>query len=364
MAVAADSEDKQRIARPLLEWACVHGRHNLPWQKPATPYRVWISEIMLQQTQVSTVIPYFERFMERFPDLAALAKAPLEDVLALWSGLGYYARARNLHHAALLCREQHDGHLPESLDALTALPGIGRSTAGAIMALGFGERAPILDGNVKRVLARYHAIEGWPGKTAVLRRLWALSEYETPYKDVPAYTQAIMDLGATVCTRRQPACGQCPLAAGCTARLEGNQVAYPAPKPRRARPRRETNFAWIEADGLVLFEVRPPSGIWGGLLCLPEIPASQDAESWCRNMLGTRPDNIAEQPGFEHEFTHFRLAASVLRLEPDDIRQIRDDSMLRWIQPEAALSKGLPAPIRRYIETRLPEIQIESEVKT
>ena len=364
MAVAADTEHNHRIAPPLLQWARVHGRHNLPWQRPATPYRVWISEIMLQQTQVSTVIPYFERFVEQFPDIASLANASLDDVLALWSGLGYYARARNLHRTAITCRDRHDGHLPDTLDALAALPGIGRSTAGAIMALGFGRRAPILDGNVKRVLARYHAVEGWPGKTAVQRALWGIAESETPPENIAAYTQAIMDLGATVCTRNRPACGVCPLAARCAARLQGDQTAYPAPKPRRARPRRESTFIWAEAGGLVLFEQRPPSGIWGGLLCLPEIPGSEDIESWCRDTLAAQPDTVEEQPGFEHEFTHFRLAASVLRLEPGDARQIRDNSMLRWIRPEAALSAGLPAPIRRYIETRLSEIPIQSEVET
>jgi A/G-specific adenine glycosylase len=364
VAVAAEADARRPVAPHLLEWARVHGRHNLPWQQPATPYRVWISEIMLQQTQVNTVIPYFERFIGRFPDLATLASAPLEDVLALWSGLGYYARARNLHRAALMCCEQHAGHLPESLDALTALPGIGRSTAGAIMALGFGERAPILDGNVKRVLARYHAIEGWPGKTAVMRTLWDWAERETPDDDVAAYTQAIMDLGATLCTRRRPACDLCPIAAWCTARLQGNQAAYPGPKPKRTRPQREAIFAWVEADGLVLFEQRPPSGIWGGLLCLPEMPASLNVETWCCERLGLTPNTVAKQPGFEHEFTHFRLAAGVLKIEPEDSKQIRDDSMLRWLRPEAALSTGLPAPIRRYIETRLSEIRFESEVET
>ena len=353
MAVAADTEDRPRIAPPLLDWASKHGRHDLPWQRPATPYRVWVSEIMLQQTQVSTVIPYFERFVERFPHLDSLADAPLDDVLALWSGLGYYARARNLHRTALVCRERHDGQLPDTPDALTALPGIGRSTAGAILALGFGRRAPILDGNVKRVLARYHAVAGWPGKTAVLRTLWELAEQETPKKSVAAYTQAIMDLGATLCTRGRPACELCPLAAPCAARRESAQALYPAPRPRRARPRRETVFAWVEAEGHVLFEQRPPSGIWGGLLCLPEIPAPHDAPGWCRDVLDAGPDTVAEQDGFEHEFTHFRLAASVYRLEPDAVRRISDDSMLRWLRPEAALSAGLPAPIRRYIEARL-----------
>ncbi len=312
---------------------------------------------MLQQTQVSTVIPYFIRFVEHFPDLDALADAPIDDVLALWSGLGYYARARNLHRAAIVCRERHDGQLPGTLDGLTALPGIGRSTAGAIIALGFGQRAPILDGNVKRVLARYHAVEGWPGKTAVLRTLWDLAERETPEKNVAAYTQAIMDLGATLCTRNRPACGSCPLAARCAARLQGEQARYPAPRPKRVRPRRETAFAWIEDDGCVLLEQRPPSGIWGGLLCLPEITAPHDARTWCREVLGTEARAIAEQPGFEHEFTHFRLAASVFRLKPAGPRRLSDDSMLRWLRPEAALAAGLPAPIRRYIEARLSGIR-------
>ena len=307
--MAADTEHSHRIAAPLLQWARAHGRHNLPWQQPATPYRVWISEIMLQQTQVNTVIPYYERFLERFQDLVSLANAPLDDVLALWSGLGYYARARNLHRTAIMCRDRYGGHLPDSLDALTALPGIGRSTAGAIMALGFGQRAPILDGNVKRVLARYHAVEGWPGKTAVLRTLWDIAERETPQENIAAYTQAIMDLGATVCTRSQPSCGLCPLAARCTARLQGNQAAYPAPKPRRTRPRRDTTFVWAEAGGLVLFEQRPPNGIWGGLLCLPEIPGSQDIESWCRDTLAVKPDAMERD-----------LAAAVLsRLQADGL---------------------------------------------
>ena len=350
--VAADTDRHAPVAPALLAWARGHGRHDLPWQHPAMPYRVWVSEIMLQQTQVATVIPYFERFMQRLPDLPALAAAPLDDVLALWSGLGYYARARNLHRAAIDCVETHDGELPATLETLIALPGIGRSTAGAILALGHGRRAAILDGNVKRVLARYHAVPGWPGKAATLRALWDLAERETPQRNVAAYTQAIMDLGATVCTRSSPDCGHCPLANDCAVRLAGTQALYPGPRPRRARPRRTAAFAWVEAGGRLLLEQRPPSGIWGGLLCLPEIPAAQDPHGWCRQVFGTAPEGLEKQPGFEHEFTHFRLSADVVALQAP-LRSVADAPMLRWLSPQAALAAGLPAPIRRYIEARL-----------
>ncbi len=349
---AAEAEQRAPIAPSVIAWAREHGRHDLPWQHPATSYRVWVSEIMLQQTQVATVVPYFERFMQRLPDLRALADAPLDDVLALWSGLGYYARARNLHIAAHRCMEAHGGELPATLDALVALPGIGRSTAGAVLALGHGRRAPILDGNVKRVLARYHAVPGWPGKAATLSTLWELAEQETPRRNVAAYTQAIMDLGATVCTRSSPDCGRCPLASDCTANLDGTQALYPAPRPRRARPRRKAAFAWVESNGHLLLEQRPPTGIWGGLLCLPEIPAAQTPHAWCRRMFGSMPRSVNGQPGFEHEFTHFRLSAEVVALDTPE-RAITDTPMLRWLSPEAALAAGLPAPIRRYIEAHL-----------
>ncbi len=350
MAVA--STDRQTpVAPALLAWARGHGRHNLPWQHPATPYRVWVSEIMLQQTQVATIIPYFERFMGRLPDLQTLAAATLDEVLALWSGLGYYARARNLHRTAQQCFELHAGVLPATLDSLMALSGIGRSTAGAILALGYGQRAVILDGNVKRVLARYHAVAGWPGTAATQRILWALAERETPPRDVAAYTQALMDLGATVCTRSRPACARCPLASDCAAGIDGTQALYPTPRPHRIRPRREAAFAWITSDGCLLLEHRPPTGVWGGLLCLPEIPATQTPHAWCRRVLGATPRAVTGQPGFKHEFTHFRLSASVIALEAHSGRIA--DAALRWLPPEAALAAGLPAPIRRYIEARL-----------
>src|SRR5690554_1228697 len=227
------------FASRLLAWFGTGGRHDLPWQRPRTPYRVWLSEIMLQQTQVRVVVPYFERFVAALPTVAALAAAPLDDVLGLWSGLGYYARARNLHAAARTCAELHDGQLPRDFDALLALPGIGRSTAGAILAQAWGERFAILDGNVKRVLARYHGVEGWPGQPAVERQLWNLALAHLPEARLADYTQAQMDLGATVCTRHSPDCGRCPLRGGCVALATGRTAELPTPKPARASPTRE-----------------------------------------------------------------------------------------------------------------------------
>ena len=351
MAVAAGRKGRARIAPRILRWAARSGRHDLPWQHPATPYRVWVSEVMLQQTQVATVIPYFERFMAHFGSLDALAAAPLEDILALWSGLGYYARARNLHAAARRCRDEHQGRLPDTLDDLCALPGIGRSTAGAILALGFGRRAPILDGNAKRVLARYHAVPGWPGKSGTLRRLWELAEEETPRQRVGAYTQAIMDLGAVVCTRTAPACIACPLAGGCTAHAEGEETAYPGRRPARPRPRRGRTFLWIERGGRVLLEQRPPAGIWGGLLCLPEVPSGESAADWCRRRLGGAPRSVAELDGFSHELTHFRMEGRVLALEIDGTT-VAEGAGLGWHSPRRALEAGLPAPMRNYIGNR------------
>ena len=269
--MSAERTDFVPIAERLVHWHARHGRRHLPWQRNPTPYRVWVSEIMLQQTRVGVVIAYYERFMARFPALADLADAPLDDVLALWSGLGYYSRARNLHRAAVLVRDRHDGQMPCDTAALVALPGIGRSTAGAILALSHGDRHPILDGNVKRVLCRYHGIEGWPGRGAIERTLWTLAERHTPHEGVAAYTQAVMDLGATLCVRSRPLCSLCPIEAGCTARRDGTQARIPAPRPRRAVPHRQTAFLVLrDASGALLLERRPPSGIWGGLWCFPE----------------------------------------------------------------------------------------------
>lgn len=304
---------------------------------------------MLQQTQVTTVIPYFERFVTHLPDLPSLARAELSDVLALWSGLGYYARARNLHAAARRCLEDNGGKLPDTPEALQALPGIGRSTAAAIMALAHNERAAILDGNVKRVLARYHAVAGWPGKRATEQKLWQLAEQQTPRNKAAAYTQAIMDLGASVCTRKSPACGQCPLSIHCLAHAAGREAEFPAPRPKRERPLRKRRYARIERDGAILFEQRPPAGVWGGLLCLPEVDDNVDARTWCSERLGLRPAAAREMSGFHHEFTHFRLAARIVALEVEG-EAIRDGRRYCWLSPDEALHKGLPAPIRSWLE--------------
>ena len=341
------------IAEPLIRWRARHGRKHLPWQRDPTPYRVWVSEIMLQQTRVSVVVGYYERFMERFPDLPALADAALDDVLGTWTGLGYYSRARNLHRAAAIVRDGHGGELPRDFDALVALPGIGRSTAGAILALSHGDRHPILDGNVKRVLCRYHGIVGWPGESRVQRILWSLAERHTPRERVAAYTQAIMDLGATVCVRSRPLCAVCPIGADCAARREGTQARFPAPRPRRAVPRRTTAFLVVrDPDGSLLLERRPPSGIWGGLWCFPECDAGADIEAACRSRFGVRPAGVTALAPIAHGFTHFRLDVHPFLVEVggDCASAVADTAERRWYPPGAASSLGLAAPVKRLIE--------------
>lgn len=340
------------FAARLLKWHVKHGRHDLPWQRDPTPYRVWVSEIMLQQTQVATVIPYFERFMRRFPDVAALARAPLDDVLAIWSGLGYYARARNLHRAAGIICAEHGGRLPVEFEALLNLPGIGRSTAGAILALSADRRFPILDGNARRVLARYHAVPGWPGRPAIEQQLWELAERHTPAADVARYTQAIMDLGATVCTRKQPRCGCCPLKSACAGHRSGRPERFPEARPRRKKPRRETVFAILQnARGEFLLERRPPGGIWGGLWCFPECPPGQAVDEWVRSALGYTPRSVSIHPAIRHEFTHFKL-----QITPAHVRvaaaaaRLNDAGLRRWHAAGACHGLGLAAPVRRLFD--------------
>ncbi|HKK07136.1 MAG TPA: A/G-specific adenine glycosylase [Gammaproteobacteria bacterium] len=338
--------------RRLLAWFDRHGRHDLPWQRNPTPYRVWVSEIMLQQTQVKTVIPYYQRFMKRFRGVRALADAPLDEVLHLWTGLGYYARARNLHRAAQLVRDEHGGRFPRDIDALTTLPGIGRSTAGAILALSAGQRHAILDGNVKRVLTRFHAVDGWPGETAITRELWALSERFTPARRCADYTQAIMDLGATVCTRARPVCETCPVAAGCRAREQGNPEAYPTPKPRAALPVRETVMLVLEdPQGRVLLERRPPAGLWGGLWSLPECAPGTDVHAWCRERLGLAVGECGERPGLRHTFSHFHLDIRVLhaRAESADSGVMEADGRV-WYNTRRPDARGLSAPVKRLLD--------------
>ena len=338
----------------LLRWYEQAGRKDLPWQREPTPYRVWVSEVMLQQTQVKTVIPYFERFLRRFPDVRSLADAPLDEVLALWTGLGYYARARNLHRAARRVRDRHGGKFPDQFDAIVELPGIGRSTAGAILALALDRPHPILDGNVKRVLCRYYAVEGWPGKAAVERRLWTLAEGHTPARRTGAYTQAIMDLGATVCTRTHPACERCPLARACAALSEGKPTRYPTAQKRQRIPVRETIFLIITNNkDEFLLERRLPSGIWGGLWSVPERAHLSEIGPWCRRHFGAEAEDIQRGATIRHTFSHFHLEITPVRLRIADDHRALHPSM-RWIGLEALERVGLPAPVRTLLRKASP----------
>ncbi len=342
------------LADALVSWHSKHGRHDLPWQHDRTPWRVWVSEIMLQQTQVATVIPYYERFMRRFPDVCALADAPLDEVLHLWSGLGYYARARNLHRAAQRVRDDFGGVFPTDFAAVESLPGIGRSTAGAILALSREARFPILDGNVKRVMARRFGITGSPGERAVEQRLWALAEEHTPHVAVGAYTQAIMDLGATVCVRTRPLCALCPLREECHAYRTHRQHLIPAPRARSRTARRVREVVMLIAqreDGAVLLERRPPQGIWGGLWCLPEFASESAARGYAaaelRAEIEARP--LAQVP---HAFTHFDLVITPLLAQCREARAgagTRDADQLLWYDMRAPARVGLPAPIQQIL---------------
>ncbi len=328
----------------ILHWFEQYGRKSLPWQLPATPYRVWVSEIMLQQTQVETVIPYFERFMQNFPELADLAKAELDQILHLWSGLGYYARGRNLHKTAQLLAADFAGKLPQDLTDLQTLPGIGRSTAGAILSLGHNKSAAILDGNVKRVLARYFNIEGWPGKSQVLKQLWTISEQLTPRLNSHYYNQAMMDMGATVCSRSQPGCDRCPLSSGCEALKLKKIKELPGKKPKKIKPVREQCFLWIEnKTQQVLLIKRPPSGIWGGLWSLPQ---ASDLPVELVNY--DEKNDISTE--FTHEFTHFRLQAKLKSAILNDINRVMDDSSWIWYDRNEPAKLGLPTPILKQLK--------------
>lgn len=333
-----------RFATSLLSWFDQHGRKQLPWQQNPTPYRVWVSEIMLQQTQVATVIPYYERFMARFPAVAALAEAPADEVLHLWTGLGYYARARNLHRAAQTIVREHAGVFPRTLEAVEALPGIGRSTAGAVLALSLNQRQPILDGNVKRVLARYFGIRGFPGEQKIERQLWALADDCTPAERVANYTQAIMDLGATVCVRSRPMCLACPLQADCVARRDGLQGELPTPRPKKIRPSRAA-VALIarNASGGLLLERRPPSGLWGGLWTFPQFDTHDAALAWVVERFG---DIREPQPlgAYEHAFTHFDLTLHPLVVGVDRTAAVNDAERYVWYDPVNPARIGLAKP--------------------
>ena len=331
----------------IIKWQHRQGRHSLPWQLDRDPYRIWLSEIMLQQTQVSTVIPYFERFVARFPSLATLAAAQEDDVLALWSGLGYYSRARNLHAAARSIIEVHGGHFPSTPELIAQLPGVGRSTAAAIAALAFGQSCAILDGNVKRVLARHGGIPGWPGDKKIEAALWQMAEARLPQKNIEAYTQGMMDLGALVCTRSKPACPDCPVQSDCIAHVQRRTAELPASRPRKPLPEKQIQMLLLLDRGELMLEKRPARGIWGGLWSLPELLLGDDPESHCRDRFGFVTHTQQVLPRISHSFTHFKLHIQPVQihLKPRSTSQPGHT----WLSPADALNTALPAPIRKLI---------------
>ncbi len=344
--------DAEYFRTRLLGWFDQYGRTHLPWQQDRSPYRVWVSEIMLQQTQVATVIGYFERFMQRFPDVEALAAAEQDEVLHLWTGLGYYARARNLHRAAKCVVHEHGGEFPvESVETLSALPGIGRSTAGAIIAQATGKRAPILDGNVKRVLTRLHGVEGWPGRPQVERRLWQLAEHYTPQWRCADFTQAMMDMGATLCTRRRPSCLLCPFEADCVAHARGEEHRFPESKPKKEKPVRQTVMLMLRDErGHVLLEQRPSSGLWGGLWGMPQFDDHDALQAWlAREMPGSEMQG--QWPCFTHVFTHFRLEITPVQAHLSGSGGYPAVARRRWYDPDQPDSIGLAAPVKALLES-------------
>lgn len=342
------------FASRVIHWQQSHGRHALPWQGVvADPYRIWLSEIMLQQTQVATVIPYFERFVARFPTLPQLAAAHEDEILALWSGLGYYSRARNLHAAACTIVEHHAGVFPETAEQIAQLPGVGRSTAAAVAALAFGQHCAILDGNVKRVLARHGGVVGWPGDKKVEAELWQLAESRLPSPSlkgtgaIETYTQGMMDLGALVCTRRRPACADCPLSADCIACSQRRTDELPTPRPKKAMPEREVQMLLLLDRGELLLEKRPARGIWGGMWSLPEIPIETDPVQHCQEHFGLSPQSQLAWPKLSHSFTHFKLHIQPVQLHLAP--RLSSAAGQIWLAPADALAAALPTPIRTLV---------------
>jgi len=338
------------FAARVLDWFDQHGRHDLPWQKDISPYRVWVSEIMLQQTQVQTVIPYFNAFMRSFPGVAELASASQDDVLAHWSGLGYYARARNLHRAAQRVCDEFGGEFPRTLDEVTSLPGIGESTAGAILSIACEQRHAILDGNVKRVLARHAAVAGWPGKTSVASELWQHALQRTPETRVASYTQAIMDLGATLCRRSRPACERCPVNSDCQALLTDTVADYPGRKPKKSKPLRKTTMLIASNGSEVFLQRRPETGIWGGLWSLPEL-GEHTPEEWCREQFGSDATELSEWQQLRHSFSHYDLDILPLLMRIDaEPRTVADTANVAWHAIDNEPPGGIAAPVRKLLD--------------
>jgi len=337
------------FAARLIAWQRAHGRHDLPWQDTRDAYRIWLSEIMLQQTQVATVVPYYTRFLAEFPDLRSLAAAPLARVLEHWSGLGYYRRAHHLHAAAKSVAAECAGAFPLDPEVIATLPGIGRSTAAAIAVFAGGARATILDGNVKRVLARHRGVDGFPGAAKVEAKLWRIAESQVPRRQVAAYTQGLMDLGATVCTRARPRCGECPVATDCVARVTARVDQLPSPRPKKLLPRRAVRMLVIERAGEILFERRPAVGIWGGLWSLPETAPDDDVTRHCRTRFGAIVDEGEALPAIEHGFTHYRLTIAPQRIVVRSWPPRAESPGFAWLTREDAASAALPAPIKKLI---------------
>lgn len=333
----------------IINWQRQHGRHGLPWQG-VDAYRVWLSEIMLQQTQVATVIPYYQRFVARFPDVATLAAASEDEVLAHWSGLGYYSRARNLFRAAQLVMQQHEGKFPQQFDDISALPGIGRSTAAAVCALAFHERRAILDGNVKRVLARYCAIEGYPGAKKIEAQLWQQAEALLPLRDVAVYTQGLMDMGAQLCTRSKPRCEDCPVRNDCLARARGLVAQLPSPRPRKALPEKCSTFLLLLNGSDILLEKRPGSGIWGGLWCPPQVDEGRDVAAYCAQHFAVDVMQADAMPAFTHTFSHFRLHIAPLAVRVTLKRGLVQEPGRVWLNVDEALRAAIPAPVRKLLQ--------------
>jgi A/G-specific adenine glycosylase len=339
------------FAQPLLLWFDKFGRKDLPWQQQPSPYHVWLSEIMLQQTQVATVIAYYQRFIGCFPDIYSLAEASQDAVLAQWSGLGYYARARNLHKAARIVVSDHGGIMPANLEALMALPGIGRSTAGAILTLAYHQPFPILDGNVKRVLCRFDAVEGWPGNKQIENQLWQRAEQLLPEKRIANYIQAQMDLGATLCTRTRPDCEHCPLQQNCQAYQTGDPTRFPTPKPKKTIPFRHTHWLVLQNDiGEVLLQQRPQQGIWGGLWSFPELTDIGEIGDFCQQQLQLTLLNQQAVTPLQHVFTHFKLNIQphLLQCKPAGVAE-KDYG--NWYKIEDTFKLGLPAPVKSFLKS-------------
>lgn len=339
------------LAKAVIAWQLQHGRHDLPWQNTTNPYHIWVSEIMLQQTQVSTVFDYYTRFIARFPDVASLANATQEEVLQQWSGLGYYSRARNLHHAAHTIVNDFSGVFPSKFDDIQSLSGIGRSTAAAIVAFAFNQPQPIMDGNVKRVFTRYFLLEGYPGLSSIQKKLWQLAESNMPIKNVATYTQGLMDLGATLCTRSKPNCDYCPLNSNCEALKQNRINELPTPKPRKISPAKKITMLIFLYGNEVMLEKRPPDGIWGGLWSFPEIDIHQIATGFAIQRFGLEVEVLEPLANINHVFTHFKL-----QITPQPLQVIRKNKQANqagciWLSVDDAIGAAIPTPVRKILQT-------------